>query len=667
MELFYLIIGSLGIVFFSILAIPLLPPKYKSTGAFCMVLLTAVLSSIPMVKVLYLQHPLEFSFVAGYSLGTVSFRMDALAAWFMLIVNVICINGALYGKGYLKAYLSQVKNTSIHWVLFVVLQVAMLWVCMVQQALLFLIVWELMSLSALLLIMFEHEKPETLKAGLNYLIQAHLGVILLTIGFIWLYTSEGSFDFNAIKSFFSHHSPLGLFLIFFLGFSFKAGFIPMHTWLPKAHPAAPSHISGVMSGVVVKMGIYGILRMTTYLTSDYLNIGISILVLSLVTAFYGILNAAVHRDFKRMLAYCTIENIGIIGMALGVGLIGKATGNTLMALLGFSALLLHTFNHALYKALLFFTAGNIYQQTHTRDMEKLGGLIKTMPQTGLFFLIGGMAIGGLPPFNGFVSEFILYVGMLMGIKSLAVAYATLIIFSIAGLALIGGISMVTFTKVFGTIFLGNPRTQLHHQPREVSWAMRLPQYFILAVMLSVGLFPGFYLSAASHVATVFLPGISSLDSVIPLTLMNSIAATGKFALLFLLLIITILLIRKKISTKYAAAAGATWVCGYPAPTARMQYTGKSFSKSLGKLFNFIVLEKKKYKEIPINEIFPKKRKHASHYKDLFEIKILNVILDRLLFSLNYFKFIQNGNIQLYILYGVFFAVLVFLGTIFNWI
>ena len=667
MDVFYLIIGSLGIIFLGIISIPLLPAKYKSTAAFCLVLLTTILSGVPIVKVLSQHNTLEFSYVVSYSLGTVSFRIDSLSAWFMLIVNIICINGALYGKGYLNAYLKQVNNTTLHWVLFVVLQIAMLWVCMAQQALLFLMAWEVMSLSALILIMFDHEKPETLKAGMNYLIQAHLGVILLTIGFIWVFTSEGSFDFNAIKSFFIHHSPLGLFLIFFLGFGIKAGFVPLHTWLPQAHPAAPSHVSGVMSGVVVKMGIYGILRMTTYLTSDFLLIGVAILVLSLVTAFYGILNAAVHRDFKRMLAYCTIENIGIIGMGLGVGLIGKATGNTLMAFLGFSGVLLHTFNHALYKALLFFTAGNIYQQTHTRDMEKLGGLIKSMPQTGLLFLIGGMAIGGLPPFNGFVSEFILYTGMLTGIKSISVAYTTLIIFSIAGLALVGGISMVTFTKVFGTLFLGNPRTHLYHQPREVSQAMRLPQYFILVIMLSISLFPQFYLSAVSHVVAIFIPAATSLHTVMPDALINSIAATGKFALLFLLLIVLILFIRKRLSVKHAEASGATWGCGYPWPTAKMQYTGKSFSKSLGKLLNFIVLEKKKYKEIPANEIFPKKRKHSSHYKDLFEIKILNVIVDRLLFSLNYFKFIQNGNIQLYILYGMFFIVLVFLGTIFKFI
>jgi formate hydrogenlyase subunit 3/multisubunit Na+/H+ antiporter MnhD subunit len=422
-----------------------------------------------------------------------------------------------------------------------------------------------------------------------------------------------------------------------------------------------------MSGVVVKMGIYGILRMSTYLVNNLLEIGISILVLSLITALYGILNAAVHRDFKRMLAYCTIENIGIIGMGLGVGLIGKATGNTLMSFIGFSAVLLHALNHALYKALLFFTAGNIYQQTHTRDMEKLGGLIKTMPQTGLFFLIGGMAIGGLPPFNGFVSEFLLYMGLLMGIKSLGVAYITLMIFSIAGLALVGGISMVTFTKVFGTIFLGSPRTHLHHEPKEVVWIMRLPQYLLLMIMLSVGIFPSFYFSAVSSIVAMFLPAAAFNQFEIPPPLMDSLAATGRYGLLFVALVLLLLYIRRRFSLQHGEKKASTWGCGYAIPTPKMQYTGKSFSKSLGKLLNFIVLEKKKYKEISGSDIFPKKRKHSSHYRDLFEIKILNVIVDRLLFSLNYFKFIQNGNIQLYILYGIFFIVLVFLGTIFKFI
>ncbi len=667
MELFNLITGSIGLAILCFIVTFSLPIRYKSAGTFLLAIVTAILSSIPAIKVLCQNRPMELSYHLGYSLGTVSFRIDSLSAWFMLIVNIICVNGALYGKGYLKYYHNEKQNLTIHLCLCSILQIAMLWVCMAQQALLFLIAWEIMSLSALLLIIFEHEKPETLKAGLNYLIQAHLGVILLTIGFVWIYAAEGSFDFHAIQSYFNHHSQLGLFTVFFVAFGIKAGFVPLHTWLPKAHPAAPSHVSGVMSGIVVKMGIYGILRMSSYLNTDCLIIGESLLILSLITVLYGILNAAVHRDFKRMLAYCTIENIGIIGMGLAIGLIGKAIGNPIMSFIGFAAVLLHTLNHSLYKVLLFFTAGNIYQQTHTRDMEKLGGLLKSMPQTGLFFLLGGIAISGLPPFNGFISEFLLYLGMFMGIKSMGAEYISLMVFSIAGLALTGGISIVTFTKVFGTIFLGTPRTQQHQQPKEVSWAMRLPQYFILCVMLSIGIFPRIYLVLIGSIITAFMP-VAGFDNMkIPLSLLNSLSAAGRSGLLFILLTILLLFIRRRLSLKKAVKYHSTWGCGYTLQTPKMQYTGKSFSKSLGKLFNFILLEKKKYKEIPSIEVFPKKRKYSSHYKDLFEIRILNVITDRLLFSFNYFKFIQNGNIQLYILYGVFFIMLVFLGTIFKFI
>jgi len=227
--------------------------------------------------------------------------------------------------------------------------------------------------------------------------------------------------------------------------------------------------------------------------------------------------------------------------------------------------------------------------------------------------------------------------------------------------------MLTFTKSFGTIFLGTPRTHLHQQPREVILGMRLPQYFILLIMLSIGVFPQFYFSAVNKIILRFIPAGSSESILIPASLLNSIASIGKFAVLFFLLLIIIYMVRNIFSRKRPVSTGLTWGCGYVAPTARMQYTGKSFSKSLGKLLNFIVLEKKKYREISAGEIFPKTRKHSSHYNDLFLTKIFNVIIDRLLYSMNYFQFVQNGKIQMYILYGVFFIVLVFLGTIFKFI
>lgn len=648
------------------ISIPFLPHSIRAKANFVFVLLIAVITSIPAVKALT-GNAVDIVISKTLVFENISLHIDSLSSWFILIINVTCINGALYGIGYMKQYDQQRANLSMHWILFLLFQSSMLWVCMAQNGLAFLIVWELMSISSFLLVIFEHQNKATLKAGINYLIQMHIGVLCLAAAFIWVYLFEGSFEFSAIEKFFSFNSNLWLFFLFFAGFGIKAGFVPLHSWLPQAHPAAPSHISGVMSGVIVKLGIYGILRIIFLLKQDYTVIGEIIIILSVLTGLYGILNAAVHRDFKKMLAYCTIENIGIIGIGIGLGLMGIGSGNAVMIILGFSGALLHTLNHSLLKSLLFFTAGSVYQQTHTRDMEKLGGLIRSMPQTAMFFLIGGMAIGGLPPFNGFVSEFLLYSGILLGIKSIGITYITLMLFSLTGLALIGGISMLTFTKSFGTIFLGNPRTQLHRQPGEVTLGMRLPQYFIVLIMFTIGLFPQFYFSAVNGILLKFIPKASSANLLIPASLLNSISSVGKFAMLFMLLITLLYLIRKKIADKYPVTRGLTWGCGYTVPTAKMQYTGKSFSKSLGKLLNFIVLEKKKYREISASEIFPNKRKHSSHYNDLFVTKLFNTIVDRLLYSMNYFQFVQNGKIQMYIIYGVFFIVLVFLGTIFKFI
>ncbi|MDX9696445.1 MAG: proton-conducting transporter membrane subunit, partial [Bacteroidales bacterium] len=451
------------------------PDRFKGKATIGFVFINAILTSIPAIHVLT-SGKIEI-LLSGISLiGEIPIRIDSLSAWFILIINFTGITGVFYGLGYMKSYSDQKPNLTLHWLLYLLFHSSMLWVCMVQNSIVFLIVWELMSLSSLFLVIFDHQNSKTLKAGLNYLVQMHIGVALLTVAFIWVYLSTGSLDFAAIAQFFQTHSNIWLFLLFFIGFGIKAGFIPFHSWLPHAHPAAPSHISGVMSGVIVKLGIYGIFRMITFLQTDFLILGELILGVSVMTGLYGIINSAVHRDFKKMLAYCTIENIGIIGIGIGLGLIGLGNGNNILVILGFGGALLHTLNHSLFKSLLFFSAGSVYQQTHTRDMEKLGGLIRNMPQTAFLFLIGALAIGGLPPFNGFVSEFILYKGMLEGISSSNMYHVILIIIAFAGLSTMGGLSILVFTKSFGTIFLGSPRTELHHTPAEVSLLMRVPQF-----------------------------------------------------------------------------------------------------------------------------------------------------------------------------------------------
>lgn len=655
---------SVAITFSGLLILGILPSRMSAGITASLVVLNALLTSVPALHVL-LHQPLEVVFYGVGFLGDIPVRMDALSAWFILIVNFTCINGVWYGMGYMKPYSDQKANISLHWMMFLLFQSSMLWVCLVQNSLVFLIVWEIMSLSSFMLVLFEHQNKDTRQAGINYLVQMHIGVAFLTTAFIWAGSATGSFGFTAIGQFFSTHPNIWMFLLLFIGFGIKAGFIPLHSWLPHAHPAAPSHISAVMSGVIVKLGIYGILRMVSYVKQDYLIIGESVLILSVLTGIYGILNAAVHRDFKRMLAYCTIENIGIIGTGIGLGIIGMGAGNKILMFLGFGGALMHTLNHSLFKSLLFFSAGSVYQQTHTRDMEKLGGLWKKMPQSGFLFLMGALAIGGMPPFNGFISEFMLYSGCLEGIKSLQVANNLLMIFSLAGLALMGGLSILTFSKSFGTIFLGTPRTSLPNIPREVPFGMRAPQYLILGVMLSIGIFPGFWVSLLWGPLGVLLHinAMPETSGLVPV--MDTLSRIGKYSLIFILLTGAVWLIRKSLTIGSPEHSGSTWGCGYAGPATRMQYTGKSYSKTLGKLLNFIIIEVKQYPEMDSSEIFPAKRSHSSHYIDYFEKNFFSGVTNQLLNFLNYFQFIQNGKAQVYVIYGILFMLLIFVGTLFH--
>jgi len=651
-----LIAGIIGLV--------LISDKYKAGLTLFIVLTNAVLTSIP--SILALTGTPQVGFFTMFPLiGDITIRLDSLSAWFILIINFTSLNGVLFGMGYLKSYKELKVNTGLHWVFYILFHISMIWVCLFENGLAFLVSWELMSLSSLMLVIFEFQNKSTLKAGINYMVQMHLSVIFLTLGFIWLYVQTGSFNFSALAALPHTNETIWVFILLFVGFAIKAGFIPFHTWLPHAHPAAPSHVSGVMSGVIVKLGIYGIFRIITNLQQDWLLIGEVILSLSVATALYGIVNAAVKYDFKQMLAYCTIENIGLIGIGIGIGLIGLGNGNTLLVLLGFSAALLHTLNHSLFKSLLFFAAGSVYQQTHTRNMELLGGLIKKMPKTATFFLIGAMAIGGLPPLNGFVSEFLIYTGLFQALSAPSeIPQLILVIMSVAGLAVVGGISLLTFTKTFGVLFLGNPRTELPHEPKESVFVMLLPQYLIVAAMFSVVIFPQFYFHfAANVISNVFSVDLGSTVE----TISGNLAIMGRVSLLFISILLLLFGLRWFFLRKRNTVLYETWGCGYVAPVQKAQYTGKSFTRPFGQLFSFLVREEKHFEKIPKTNLYPLQRTFATTYFDLMEKYLIHPLTKGLNFFLNRFGFIQNGHIQSYVLYGIFFILLVFLGTAFNWI
>jgi hydrogenase-4 component B len=647
-----------------IILIALVPKRVKPIISISSVSLVALLTSFIAIRG-FSGSGVEYLISGGTFFGDIPLRIDALSAWFILIINLTSFTGVIYGAGYLKSSHVDASNITFHWILYLLFQSSMIIVSIVQHSIAFLIAWEVMSLSSMFLVLFDYTNPNVLKAGVNYMVQMHISVVLLTVAFIWVYFKTGTFDFKGISTFFGFNPNIWLFLVFFAGFGLKAGFIGLHTWLPMAHPAAPSHVSGVMSGVIVKMGIYGIVRMVTFLKSDWAILGEIIITLSLLTALFGIMNAAVHRDFKRMLAYCTIENIGIIGIGIGIGMLGIAGKNNMLVFFGFAGALLHVLNHSLYKSLLFFSAGSVYSQTHTRDMDKLGGLMKKMPETALIFLTGAIAIGGIPPLNGFISEFLIYCGILSGIGSAGIEQITLMILTFAGLSIVGGISILAFTKTFGTIFLGLPRTNFKHEPAEVSLTMLFPQYIIIVFMISIAFFPGVFIQIIGLILDSFpIPGIvlSSVKIDGYILVMKNISIASA---VFLVLTFVVFLLRKLFTSGSSEEYSPTWGCGYQAPDPGMQYSGKSFSKSFGKLMNFILIEKKNYKEIEREEIFPSTRKYRSYYLDFFESKIIDPVILLIRRFINMFQFVQNGRIQTYVLYGIVFILVIFVCTVLN--
>jgi len=648
--------GFILIPFIAICLIPFLKMKGKAIVVYAAVSLIAILSSYVAFEALTGQD-FELTLQGSFISGNINLQVDALSAWFMLIINFAFISGGFYGLFYMNAYVDQPKNLSLHGVLFILLHTALVSLCVIQNSIAFLVAWEIMALSAFLSILFEHEKIATVRAGINYLIQSHISIIFLMIGFIWVASQTGSYDFSTIRSYSLTHSSalsLMLFLIFFIGFAIKAGFVPFHTWLPYAHPAAPAHISGIMSGVLIKIGIFGILRMLLLIDLNYTTIGSFILVISIISGIYGVMLAILQHNLKKLLAYHSIENIGIIGIGIGLGCIGLGTNNSVLCSLGFAGALFHTLNHSLFKSLLFYTAGNVYHATHTLDIEKLGGLVKKMPQTTILFLIAALAISGLPPFNGFISEFILYTGMLSWMHNAFMVSLLGIVFTITGLVLIGGLAMMCFTKAFGVVFLGNPRHSFHHEVKEVPFLQLLPLYAIAAFIIFIGLFPKIFLDLLIKPVQLFtnlhqLPFISFRGNGI-----EALLSISRGSWYLILLVLLLLGVRKLVLRKRTITVSSTWNCGYTVPTAKIQYTASSFVKTYSKLFDVFFLIFKKEKEV--QGVFPTDAHLETRPYDKLEKWLIDYPTTNFKLFLDRFRFFQNGKLQFYILYGIIFII-----------
>jgi hydrogenase-4 component B len=577
------------------------------------------------------------------AVGELSIGLDPLSAFFLLCVFVVSGLGALYGAGYLGAYLGRRRLAAVV-VLYNVLVIAMAGVVLARDAALFLLAWEAMSIASFFLVTFENDRDDVRRAGTTYLIASHLGVMLLMVLFGLMGQAAGSFGFLAMS-----RANLGAtsvrdlcFLLALVGFGTKAGFWPVHTWLPDAHPAAPSHVSAVMSGVMIKMGIYGLLRVLTFLGPPPLWWGALVVVLGAISGVAGVVHALAQHDLKRLLAYHSVENIGIIALGIGIGLLGQHAGQVTVALLGYAGALLHVLNHGLFKGLLFQGAGSVLHATGTRDVEALGGLLRRLPATGLAFLVGSIAICGLPPLNGFVSEWLIYLGAFRGGTALSGAAGVAAVLVLPALALIGGLAAACFVKAFGVVFLGEPRTLRATEAHEAGPAMRTAMAIGAGLCLLVGLWPAGVLALVAPAASQLLGG--SVRSLAP----GPPPAITTMALLLIAVTAVLALVRARLLRGRSVATAPTWGCGYAHPTARMQYSATSFAAPVLAPFA-AVLQIRTHGELPAG-VFPAPAHYEQHVGDMAGERLLVPAWRRFLHTAGRLRVIQHGRMQLYLVY-----------------
>ena len=651
--LFYVLLAAIV----AIVAIFLTPERKKVWTATAITSLLAVGAIALAVYAFMVGEVKLFSFrtaIFGYEY----FAVDRLSALFLVIIAIASIATVIYSRGYLAGYFGRYSSAhfSLHYTALVTLVASMMCVVLASGGFSFLFSWELMTIASFILILFEANRQETRRAALNYLVMMHIGFMFLVAGFVMLFNATHSSSFDAIEYYFKLGNPLPLFVVLFIGFGMKAGLFPMHIWLPEAHPAAPSHVSAIMSGVMIKTGIYGVVRLMQAIDANtelLYTIGLIVLLSGIVTGLWGVIFAAMQNDVKRLLAYSSIENIGVILIGLGIAAVGHAAGSDLIGMCGMCGALLHTVNHSLFKTMLFFGAGNIYSKMHTTTMNRMGGIAKHMPLTAALMAFAVAAICALPPLNGFVSELFIYIGMFNGISD-----GHEVLYSVAGiiaLSLIGGIVVLAFTKLYGVVFLGSPRSHEVAETQEVDGcrigAMAIPAAFILFI----GLFPQYAILPIARVAEA----VTASDNMMVIDhMMPTLQTMSLISWILIAVIVALFLLKRRAQRSRTITEGPTWGCGFTALNTKMQYTGESFSEGLENIGKPFMKDMVDGRTIDKNEIFPTRHSYDIRHKDKVD-SLLGRWWMALMHRINeYIMRLRTGRVNSYITFA-----LVFLATV----
>lgn len=598
---------------------------------------------------------------------SVSMTMDSLSAFFILILSVLTFCVSIYSIGYLSHYHGK-RNVGLFHFLYSTFVLSMILVFTADNAVFFFMAWELMAVLSYFLVVFESEQEENRKAGLLYVVMTHLGSAFLMIAFMLMFYYTNTFELSGPSGQIPEGGRNIMFLLFLIGFAVKAGVIPLHIWLPYAHPAAPGNVSALMSGIMIKTAVYGLLRFVfLYLGIETPWWGVLILIIGICSAVFGVLYAFIEQNIKRMLAYSSIENMGIIFIGMGIAFIAFSKGLNWVGALALTAALLHCFNHTLFKGGLFLGVGSIHYATHTKNMEELGGLIKRMPVTAVFFLSCALSISAIVPFNGFIGEWLTYQSIFASISSGSAALNIAYIISVAVLALSGALAAACFIKLFGISFLGLPRSEHAAHANEVPFSMNLGTGILASLCLLTGLFPMLPLNLLSRVITS-ITGNGVVDLLqggflmawYPLKISGSNNAVSPFFsfLIVVVLIVLSLLLLRLLGGRYRERKYGTWDCGFHSLTPRMQYSGTAFSKPVKIVFKIFFKSSRDLQYQGGNPYHPESMKYTITTESLFEKYIYVPLLVWVTDWSRRLKFmIQTGSVHTYLLY-IFVTVLI---------
>jgi hydrogenase-4 component B len=580
------------------------------------------------------------------------FQADPLSGFFVAVISILATAVSIYSVGYTE----NIRNKGLMGFLYNLFILSMYAVIMSGNIITFLISWETMSVVSYFLVTFDREESST-KAGLVYAVMTHIGTAFIIALFFILYKYTGQMDFPAIKAL-SASLPNNIksvvFVFSVIGFGTKAGIIPLHTWLPKAHPAAPSNISALMSGVMIKTGIYGFIRISMDIMGQCPDWwGITIIVIGAVSSILGVLYALMEHDIKRLLAYHSVENIGIILLGLGASMMFRSNGLYTLSAIALIAGLYHTLNHALFKGLLFLGAGSVMHATHTKNMEDMGGLIKSMPFTALTFLIGSVSICALPPFNGFVSEWLTYQALILGFQSSSITAKIISPLGGAALALTGALAAACFVKAFGISFLGAPRSPHAEGAKESSSSMIIGMSILALLCLVLGVVPGAVINMFSTTAFLLTGsyGISPGNWFIHIN--ETLASLSPVSILITVIVMSIasVLFIVSVGGRKKTTYGDSWDCGMSALTPRMQYTATAFTKPIRLIFKKIYLPRRELKvSYTVKPLFVKTVKYSGEITPFFEKYLYDPITAFIRNFAGKVRLLQSGSLQLYLGY-----------------